>query len=78
MGRKRCLSVDFQDAVDVAARNLTKDEAFEELAGKSYFAYPAPDWIDRIRTIVLYPYWYIRHIMYQRRTKRAAARGRAE
>ena len=72
MGRKRLFSVDFQDAVDIAARNLTKDEAIQELAGKSYFAYPAPDWIDRIRTIVLYPYWYIRYIMYQRRTKRAA------
>ena len=72
MGRKRLFSVDFQDAVDIAARNLTKDEAIQELAGKSYFAYPAPDWIDRIRTIVLYPYWYIRHTMYQRRTKRAA------
>lgn len=73
MGRKRRFSVDFQDAVDVAARKLTKDEAIKELSGKAYLAYPAPDWIDWIRMIVLYPYWYIRHIVYQRRKKREAA-----
>jgi len=73
MKREIRFVVDCGDALDVMKQFTDEKTANEALIRFGYLAHPAPDIYDWIRAILLYPYRYFNHIIYQRRTKRAAA-----
>ena len=62
MKRNRRFAVDYSDAEELLMQaGMSRDDAFELLAPKAYFAYQAPDLLDHVSSFLTHPIRYIRY-----------------
>ena len=80
MKRKRTLVVGTEVVYEVERKvrheHISKAAVDDIVCRNLFFAYRAPDWLDRIARVIEFPYWHIRKALYEHR-KKSAANGRA-